>query len=208
VTFVRPDQWVAGWRQAEGRRALAEVFRRFVAAYGPVSASDFAPWFGMQPAAATELARSLGDQVEEVDVEGYHGLLPAGEDVAGAGGLPGDGSVLLLPSFDCYVRGAYPRDRVIPPSSAARALEGAPTRTVSGRADLAGPLPVLLVDGVVVGIWERRRSGRRFDLRVEPFVRLGAGQRAAVQVQAARIGEILEAPVALSFGAIRRRPHL
>jgi hypothetical protein len=43
---------------------------------------------------------------------------------------------------------------------------------------------------------------------VESLVRLSAGQRAAVQAQAARIGEILEAPVTLSFGAIRRRPHL
>jgi hypothetical protein len=105
VTFVRPDQWVDGWREVEGRQAIAEVFRRFVAAYGPVSPSDFAPWFGMRPAAATELARSLGDQVEEVDVEGYRGLLPAGEQVAGAGGLTAGGSVVLLPSFDCYVRG-------------------------------------------------------------------------------------------------------
>jgi hypothetical protein len=78
----------------------------------------------------------------------------------------------------------------------------------SGRAYLAGPLPVLVLDGVVVGIWERRRSGRRFDLRVEPFVDLTASQRAAVHARGARIGEILEAPVELSFGAIQRRPHL
>jgi hypothetical protein len=183
VTFVRPDQWVDGWREVDGRQALAQVFRRFVVAYGPVGPSDFAPWFGMRAAAATELARSLGDQLEEADVEGYRGVLPVGEDVAGAGGLPAGGGVVLLPSFDRYVRGAYPRDQVIPRSSAARALEGAPRRTASGRADLAGPLPVLLVDGLVVGIWERRRSGGRFELRVEPFVRLSAGQRAAVQAR-------------------------
>jgi Winged helix DNA-binding domain len=206
VTFVRPDQWLAGWRPVDARQALAEVFRRFLAAYGPAGPGDFAPWFRMQPAAAAELARSLGDRVEEVDVEGYRGLLPAGEDVSG--GLPAGGSVLLLPSFDCYVRGAYPRDRAIPPASAARALEGAPSRSTSGRADLAGPLPGLVVDGVVVGIWERRRSGRRFDLRVEPFVRLSAAQRKAVDARATRIGEILEAPVTLSFGPIERRPHL
>jgi hypothetical protein len=205
VTFVRSDQWVAGWHRVDGGAALAEVFRRFVAAYGPVSPRDFAPWFRMKPEAALELARSLGDELEEVDVEGYRGLLPAGDGHGGE--LPADGSVLLLPSFDCFVRGGYPRDVLVPPASAERALEGA-TRPRSGRADLAGPLPVLLVDGVVVGIWERRRSGKRFDLRVEPFVPLSAGQRTAVEAQAARVGEILEAPVQLSFGAIDRRPHL
>ncbi len=211
VTFVRPDQWVAGWHGVDGGAALAEVFGRFAAAYGPVSPRNFASWFRMKPEAALELARSLGDQLEEVDVEGYRGLLPAGDGGEDGGGgedgeLPADGSVLLLPSFDCYVRGGYPRDVLIPPASAERALEGAP-RGRSGRADLAGPLPVLLVDGVVVGIWERR-VGRRFDLRVEPFVWLSAGQRAAVKAQAARVGEILEAPAQLSFGAVDRRPHL
>src|SRR6266542_2803159 len=58
-------------------------------------------------------------------VSGWH------EDLAGSAEPTGDGSVLLLPAFDSYVRGAYPRDQVIPPAAAARAAEGAPARTAS-----------------------------------------------------------------------------
>ncbi len=67
---------------------------------------------------------------------------------------------------------------------------------------------MLLLDGSVAGIWERRRTGRRFDLTVEPFVRLSSPQRDPVRTRAERIGEILEEPVALAFGEIERRPHL
>ena len=73
------------------------------------------------------------------------------------------------------------------------------------------PEPTLLRGG-------RRRVRRRdlgaaaqrrdFDLTVEPFVSLRAAQRGAVRARAERIGEILEAPVALSFGEVERRPHL
>jgi hypothetical protein len=177
-------------------QALAEVLRRFADAYGPVSATDFATWFRMRPEQAVELARSLGDQLEEVEVDGYRGRLPAGEAELEEPELP-SGQVLLLPAFDCYVRGGYPRDLLIPPSSAERALPDGDRRR-SGRADLAGPLPVLLVGGSVAGIWERRRNGRRFDLTAEPFVQLSSAQRDAVRARAERIGEIVEAPVALS----------
>jgi hypothetical protein len=207
VRFVRPDQWLPDWHEVDGDEALAEVLRRFVDAYGPVSARDFATWFRMRPERAVELARRLGDELEEVEVDGYRGLLPHADAKAKAEELPADSPVLLLPAFDCYVRGGYPRDLLIPPSAAERALPDGDRRR-SGRADLGGPLPVLLVDGAVAGIWERRRNGKRFDYEVEPYVTLRATQRAAVQAQADRIGEILEAPVALSFGEIERRPHL
>ena len=208
VRFVRPHQWLPGWHEVDSDLALAEVLRRFADAYGPVSAMDFATWFRMRPERAVELARSLGDQLEEVEVDGYRGLLPAGEaELAEEQEPPSAGHVLLLPAFDCYVRGGYPRDLLIPPSSAERALPDGDRRR-SGRADLAGPLPVLLLDGSVAGIWERRRNGRRFDLTVEPFVSLSSPQRDAVRTRAERIGEILEAPVALAFGEIERRPHL
>ena len=36
VTFVRPDQWVAGWREVDAHEALREACRRFVGTYGPV----------------------------------------------------------------------------------------------------------------------------------------------------------------------------
>jgi hypothetical protein len=61
---------------------------------------------------------------------------------------------------------------------------------------------VLLVDGVVAGMWERRARGGTLLLRVEPFVRLSAAQRRQLQAEAARIGAFFAADVDLSLGKL------
>jgi hypothetical protein len=63
-------------------------------------------------------------------------------------------------------------------------------------------LSVLLVDGVVRGIWRRQRRGNRIDLRVEPFIELSADQSDQLASEAARVGEFLGTDVALSVGAL------
>jgi len=194
VSYVRVDQWIERQDRVDGEQALAEVVRRFLAGYGPATHREFARWFAMDERAAAGLLRSLGDEVEEVDVEGWPAFLLAGDGPA----PPARGSVRLLPHFDCYVVGAYPRDRFIPPVWAERGL----TRGT------AATLPVLLVDGVVGGLWHRRRSGRRLEVTVEPFRRLTARQRGQVEVEAARVGEVLETPVTVTFGSVPARPHL
>jgi hypothetical protein len=98
VTYVRPDQWIGHWEGVDGREALTEVFRRYLAAYGPATAEDFARWFDMDPDAARDLARSLDRQLAEVDVEGWRGLLLAA-DVDGDWPRSG-GCARLLPQFD------------------------------------------------------------------------------------------------------------
>jgi hypothetical protein len=57
----------------------------------------------------------------------------------------------LLPYFDAYVIGCHPRATLFPACRGKRALTGGQ----------AGNVPVLLVDGVVAGVWHQRRSGRR-----------------------------------------------
>ncbi|HEV7663908.1 MAG TPA: crosslink repair DNA glycosylase YcaQ family protein [Chloroflexota bacterium] len=47
----------------------------------------------------------------------------------------------------------------------------------------AGNYPVLLVDGVVGGVWHQRRSGRQFAITVEPLRELTATQRQQVATE-------------------------
>src|SRR5439155_17433324 len=46
ITLARADQWVRRWKEADPRKALREVCRRFIATYGPVTPSDFGEWIG------------------------------------------------------------------------------------------------------------------------------------------------------------------
>lgn len=199
VTFVRPDQWLGGWAQVEGSVALREVLRRYLSAYGPATHGEFAQWFGMRPGAARDLMRQMADSLEEVDVEGHRAWLLA-DDPGAAQPLRSEArdAVWLLPHFDCYAIGCHPRDRLVPADQKGRVL----TRGSIGN------VPVMLIEGVVAGIWRQQRTGQRLDVCVETFRPLSAGQRQKLAATVARVGEIVEAEGALTLGAVDARPHL
>jgi hypothetical protein len=72
----------------------------------------------------------------------------------------------------------------------------------------AGPVPVLLVDGVVAGVWQQRRTGRRVTLTVEPFDDLTGSRRRELDEQAQRVGAVQEAEVDLTLGTVTAGRHL
>jgi hypothetical protein len=196
VTFVRPDQWTGVWKDVEPQEALREVFRRYLRAYGPATTRDFAQWFAVPPRVGREVGEELRDEMEEVDVEGYRAYVLAGdtEVLDAREKMP----VRLLPHFDCYVIGCHPRDRLLPPEW----NERVPPRTTPSQ------LQVLLVDGVVAGLWERKAKGARVDIKVESWVELNKRQKGQLEEEAVRVGEILEGEGALEMGKVDVRPHL
>ena len=169
VTFVRCDRWVPDWRRLDPRRAVVEACRRHFAAYGPTRRDELEHWLSHK--LPDDVFSELEPELEEVDVEGRRSFVLAGTtfpDAAPSG-------VRLLAHYDVYVIGCNPRDRLIP-------LE---RERIFHRG--AGPNPALLVDGVVGGTWTRERRGRRTEIRVEPFRRLGAGHRRELAAEAARV---------------------
>ena len=171
ITFARPDQWVAGWREVGGDRALREVLRRFLYAYGPARPGDFRAWFGEAPFDLVD--------VEEVDVEGHRAFVLAGDTE-----FPEpQKSVRLLPEYDVYVMGFREREQLVP----ARVREQV---AAHGRGRYEGPAGVrfLLVDGVAAGLWERKKRAKRVEIVVTAA---GRFNRTALTAEAARYGAFL-----------------
>jgi hypothetical protein len=106
-------------------------------------------------------------------------------------------AVHLLPHFDCYVVGGFPRSQLIPETAPAALRKGT-----------AAPFSVLLVEGVVAGLWERRARGKQLEVRVHAFDGLSATQQREVERQAVRIGEIQQLRAVVSFGHVVPRGHL
>jgi hypothetical protein len=174
---------------------LREACRRYLAAYGPATHVEFARWFATPPKAALDILHSLDDELEQVDVDGWRAWLPANATPLTAGDSVR--RVHLLPHFDCYVVGSHPREQLIP-HSAPDALQGG----------TAAPFAVVLVDGVVGGLWERRKRGKVLQIRVDPFCQLDAQQERDLEAEATRVGEILETEVEFSFGHVESRGHM
>jgi hypothetical protein len=103
----------------------------------------------------------------------------------------------LLPYFDAYVVGSHPRDLVYPGAAAGRALARRQ----------AGNYPVLLVDGVVGGVWHQKRSGRYVDVTVEPLAELSAARRRDLEAETERIGAFAGLTPRLTVGPVTVGPH-
>lgn len=194
VTYTSPQRWLPGFRPAEPQAALAALLRSYLHAYGPSTPRHFAQWLAAPQPWVTSLFESLAGELQEVDVEGTRAWVLAGDTAVPSGAPRG---LRLLPYFDAYVVGCQPRELLFAGRAAERALAGGQ----------AGNFPVLLIDGLVGGVWHQRRSGRRIAITVEPLGDLSAAQRRALDEQVERTGAILEGTPELTIGPVSVGPH-
>ena len=188
VRFTRPDVWLGHEvERPEPEAALREIARRYLAVHGPATREDLRRWWATTPAAAGKLLRSLED-AEEIEVDGEP-LWMRSADAADAATLPPADGVRLLPAFDQYVIAATKQaGHFLPGDFADRVYR--PQGWLS---------PVLLVDGVMAGVWRHERKGRRLAVEVEPFKRLPTARRAEVEAEAERLAAFLGGELALAY---------
>jgi hypothetical protein len=195
VTYTNPHRWLPGFRPEEGDAALRGLVTRYLYAYGPATPHHFARWLSIPPRRAVELFDELAGALERAELDGEPGWVTAGDTATPQ--QPHRG-VRLLPYFDAYVVAGQPRDRLYPGAAATRAL------TPAGQ---AGNYPVLLVDGVVGGVWHQRRSGRKLSITVEPLRELTATHRRQLDDEVELVGAVMEAKPTLTVGSVTVGPH-
>ncbi len=191
VTFVQPRHWLGEWQDIDEEYAIAEVVRRYLHAYGPAAAEDFSFWWGVAVAEAKRMFQRIKDETVAVEVEGRScwalaADLPRIEKATIAA------NVRLLGNFDPYILGAgRSRTAIVPEGKMARVFR------------IAGWVsPVVLVNGLVAGVWHYTQQRKGIDIRVEPFSPLIAEVAAQVAAEAERIGRFFGSPVALSYGSV------
>lgn len=190
VTYTSPSRWLPGG--TDTREALAHVVKSYLHAYGPGTPQRFAHWLNAPVRWASDLFDTLAGELQRVEVEGHPAWVAAGDTAIPP--TPPRG-VRLLPYFDGYAYrvGNQPPDLLYPGRAAERALKG--------------NFQLLLVDGVVAGLWHQRRAGRRTDITVEPLVPLTAGQRDELDHQATRVGEFFGARSRMTIGTVTVGGH-
>ena len=195
VTYSNPHRWLPGFRPADGDAALRTLVTRYLHAYGPATPQHFARWLGIPPRYAAGLFGELAGELERVELDGEPGWTCAGD--TGTPPRPHRG-IRLLPYFDVYVVAGQPRDRLYPDAAATRAL------TPAGQ---AGNYQVMLVNGVVGGVWHQQRYGRKLAITVEPLRELTAPQRRQLDNEVGLVGMVMEATPTLTVGTVTVGPH-
>jgi hypothetical protein len=182
ITLARPDQWVEQWEEVDEQEALREVCRRYLRTYGPATPKDFREWFTSRhftSADARALFDSIGNELEAVDVEGHSAFVLAGDTE-----FPQrEASIRLLPEYDVYVMGSRERDQFVPKEARRQVA-------AHGRGKYEGPAGVrfVMIEGVAAGLWERKKRGKRIELRVTPNRKLTRSERVRIGAEAERIG--------------------
>lgn len=145
ITFVNPAKWIGKHPTLDTHEALQEIVRRYLAAYGPARLEDFSLWWwgGGGIGHARKLFKSMGDELEEVEIEGWRGIALRKTAKQIQESEPSS-QVNLLPLFDTYVIGSG-RDieSMLPKAFKSKVFrpQGWITATV-------------LVGGMIKGVWE------------------------------------------------------
>jgi hypothetical protein len=195
VTYTNPHRWLPGFRPSGGDAAIRTLVMRYLFAYGPATPQHFARWLSVPTRRPIEIFDDLANELQHVELEGRPGWVAAGDTDTPQEPFRG---VRLLPYFDAFVVAGQPRELLYHGAAAARGLSPA---------GQAGNYPVLLVDGVVGGIWNQRRSGRKLDVTVEPLRGLTTTQRRQLDDEVELVGSVMEAKPTLKVGRVTVGAH-
>jgi hypothetical protein len=166
ATLAPIDGWPGVPKQAEGTGELITTYLRLL---GPATPNEAASYLGTR---AKNIRAVWPDGLAEVEVDGRTTWLPETSLDALRAAAPAEG-VRLLPAMDALLQ-ARDRDVLVPE----RAQQKQVWRVL-------GNPGVLLLDGEIGATWRAKLSGRRLELTVTPFGRLGVKGRAALDDEAA-----------------------
>ena len=192
VRFTHPRTWLAAAitsQKLETENALADIARRYLAAYGPATHHDLARWWGGGGvAAARKWIALLGGEVSQVSIDGTQAWMLSAHVRKLRDMSPGR-SVRLLPGFDQYVVAASRHaEHLLPGDLRSRVYR--PQGWIS---------PVLLVNGFMQGVWRHEIKGSRVEVTIEPFIKPPAWVRRGANEEAERLAGFLGTKLHLAW---------
>jgi Winged helix DNA-binding domain len=177
--LVPAADWLPGLRDLDRDAALAELARRYFAAFGPATEADFAGWAGLPLRDVRAGMAAIGGELREVTALGARAWQPKARSPRP---VPAD-LVRLLPGFDTYLMGHRARDFIAGPDRWPEIGQG-------------GALyPAILVGGAAIGTWRLKRAGRKLEAAVLAFGTLGRNVRAAIEAELDDVARFEGAPV-------------
>jgi winged helix DNA-binding protein len=189
VTFTRPDQWLDRQDQPSSEQALKTLLRQFYTTYAPANFEDFAHWWGVPAPEARPLEQLIASELEQVEFD-HHPSKMLSRDIDEIESVEEAHSVRLVPSWDTYVMFYHPREFFVPQAYRTRVF-----RQIQGNA------PVLLVDGLAAGTWEKIKKEAGIEIMVRPFKALSSAQKGAVEEESGLLREFFGTKIQLSFHA-------
>jgi Winged helix DNA-binding domain len=157
-----------------GRPAPAEAVRRFLQAYGPATAGDFADWAGIARSHADRLWAEIEGELIEVKA-GRRAAWSLEADADELEDPPAGEGVVLIPPGDPYLQKVN-RPLLAPEPELRKRL----FRPVASPGAVIG-------QGRLVGLWSSKAKGKKTEITVEKLGRVG---RRDLEAEAERIAAL------------------
>lgn len=191
--MVAPEAWI-GRPFASRDDGLVHLVRRYLGALGPATVNDAASWSRLAVATLRPALAAL-----ESTGELWHGQDEQGRELLDLVDAPRPAADVeapprLLPMWDGLLLGHADRTRVIDPVHK--------PRIVARNGDT---YPTFLVDGRVAGLWWTRPTADGPGIELEPFGRLAAGDRTALEREGTRLAAFLADREPTAYATYRRR---
>ena len=175
--FVLLEEWLGGpLPQVDPAEARADLLRRYLHCYGPSTRKDFAGWVGVYAGDVDPWWSSVEDELAPVTFDGTRAWMLA-DDLDALRSPPPARGVRLLPPRDPYTQ---MRDR-------GTIVDSQHRREVWKSVGEPG---AVLTDGVIVGTWRPRKSGRTLSLTITLFRSLSAALRTRLHEEAEHVAEL------------------
>jgi hypothetical protein len=169
----QPTIWTVPAPDVDPREARLELARRFLHAFGPSTAEAFAKWAGIRPARGRATLEELAPSLTPVRTPIGDAWILTRDELETREQPAVRAPARLLPSGDAYflLHGAD-RELLVPEADRRPLLWT--SRVWPG---------AVLVAGEIAGTWRRSAA----TLTIEPWRRLAAGEREAVEAEAASL---------------------
>ncbi len=189
TTYSNPHRFKS-FEPLPGEKAFTELLHRYLYSYGPATPQQFARWLSTN----LGFVKPYFDGLPQVELAGQPAWCAPGDDE-----FPDDRvrGVSLLPYFDAYGVGSFPRELLFPGAAFTRAL-------ARGQ---AGNYPLLLIDGVVAGVWHHKKSGRKVHVTVEALTSLSRARQRRLEDEVDRLAAMLGCTPSLTVGDVAVGPH-
>ncbi|HEY1913035.1 MAG TPA: winged helix DNA-binding domain-containing protein [Vicinamibacterales bacterium] len=193
TTFVRVDQWLQRQPSFGVDEARAELCRRFLSAFGPATAHDFAKWSGLKTSEARVVIAGLAGELEPVTIEGATGWIRHLDRRTLGESVLDEESVRLLGPFDSFLLAHATKEHLVPPKHYKRVYR--PQGWIS---------PVVMRGGSIIGVWFPETSSQTVTLGVELFGKTTPGVRQAIEREAEALGRFLGLRGQARFGSVAK----
>ena len=170
--FVATPEWIGEFEAPEREHCLAELARRYFAAFAPATERDFAKWSGLPLGECRAGLARIAGELDQVGASSQALFAPRGFSVR----VPRSPVVRLLPAYDTYLMGYASRSHAVDEDGEKVILPG------------GGVLrPTICVDGRFVGTWRSKKTAKKLTVELEPFERLDEEWLPALEAEAADI---------------------